>query len=385
MRINKQKIIKTLLTTMWICIGTGMVVLLVAAIHKKDLKACRGISIHIVGVNNNFFVDKKDIIKTIADNAGDEPVGLAMKYFNIRLIEQELQKDYWVKKAELFFDNNAILNVNVIEREPQARVFAMNGATFYLDTYIMVLPISDKFSARLPVFTSFPSDIKALNKADSLLLKDIVHLSTEISKDSFSMAMIEQVDITPARTFQMIPKIGNTMIEFGDASDVKSKLERLKLFYRKVIMKAGLNYYSSVNVQFKGQLVAKRRGAEDVLADSLRAKEMMQKIAELAQQRSNDSLSMIQQDDENNSTNESLIMNSFQREDADEPGSVMSEIQPQHVFGAKPPVVIKAVQSGPKPAVPVHEPAKQKPVAKPASKPIAKPVSKPTIKPNNDY
>ena len=38
-----------------------------------------------------------------------------------------------------------------------------------------------------------------------------------IRKDSFSMAMIEQVDITPQRNFEIIPKFGNTIIVLGDA------------------------------------------------------------------------------------------------------------------------------------------------------------------------
>ena len=92
--------------------------------------------------------------------------------------------------------------------------------------------MSEKFSARLPVFTNFPSDKRILAKTDSSLLADIKTISLALQKDSFNMAMIDQVDITSQRLFEMIPKIGNQLIVFGDATDVDAKLQKLKLFYR---------------------------------------------------------------------------------------------------------------------------------------------------------
>ena len=101
-----------------------------------------------------------------------------------------------------------------------ARVFTTTGATFYIDNGLTILPLSEKFSARLPVFTNFPSDRKVLSKADSSLLMGIKNVGIGIQKDSFSMAMIEQVDITPQRIFEMVPKIWYQVIVFGDWTDV---------------------------------------------------------------------------------------------------------------------------------------------------------------------
>ena len=54
-----------LLAALWVVIGTGTVVFLVAAIQKKDSKQCKGIDISISGASNNFFIDKSDIKKII--------------------------------------------------------------------------------------------------------------------------------------------------------------------------------------------------------------------------------------------------------------------------------------------------------------------------------
>ena len=43
----------------WIFIGSGTVVLLVAAIARRNNEHCARIEIEITGVQNNFFIDKK--------------------------------------------------------------------------------------------------------------------------------------------------------------------------------------------------------------------------------------------------------------------------------------------------------------------------------------
>ena len=349
---------KWVFNVVWLAIGTGTIMLLVAAIKKKDAQHCSGVSITIEGVNNNFFVDKKDILNSITTEVGGNPAGKTINAFDLRKLEAELQKDIWVKSSQLFFDNNNRLVVKVLEREPVARVFTTSGTTFYIDSSLTMLPLSEKFSARLPVFTGFPSDKMVLSHADSALLKNILTVSMAILKDSFGMALIDQVDITSQRNFEMIPKIGNTIIVFGDATDVEEKLKKLLLFYRQVIVKAGWNKYSEVNVQFKGQIVAKRKGAWDISSDSLRTLQLMKAIAENTERQTNDSLHIIATDNENNTTSVDIIQQSIQRDD--EHGSeVIEKSQPQGVSTSLVPAVVKPLVSA---------------IAKPAKKPV-------TIKP----
>lgn len=354
-----------LLTTLWIALGGATVFLLASGIKSKGTHQCKGVEINIHGVSNNFFVDKKDILNSIIASESANPVGKATGSFNLKKLESELVKNVWIKSAQLFFDNNEVLKVVVQEREPIARVFTTAGTTFYIDNELAMLPLSDKFSARVPVFTNFPSDKKVLSKPDSSLLGDVKTISLALQKDSFSMAMIDQVDINVQRMFEMIPKIGNQLIVFGDATDVDAKLQRLKLFYKEIMVKAGWNNYSVINVQYKNQVVAKRKGAEDFTADSLRTLQIMQTIATRTQQQANDSLQQIIQPDNNRNTVDStMIQQSIQRDDNDETGG----------FAGTPNAIII-----PAAVVPVTNNTKPVPV-KPEIKPIAKPVIKPVQK-----
>lgn len=381
--VNKKTITRWALICCWFAIGTGAIVLLVAAIKKKDAQHCTGVIITIEGVDNNFFVDKKDILNIITSAIGGSPAGKAVSAFDLQKLETQLQKDIWVKKAQLFFDNNNRLMVKVLEREPLARIFTTTGTSFYIDSAISILPLSEKFSARLPVFTGFSSDKMVLAKVDSAMLRDILSISLAIQKDTFNMALIDQVDITSKHNFEMIPKIGNTVIVFGDATDLKDKFYKVQLFYREVMVKTGWNKYSEINVQYKGQIVAKRRGAEDKSSDSLRTLQLMQAIAENAERQTNDSLHMIAQDNENNTTNIDIVQQSIQRDD--ERGQDMGEkVQSQGRSLLVIPAVVKpaiAKVSNPK-AIPVKKPVVTKPVI-PAIKPravVTKPIVKPTVK-----
>lgn len=347
--------------------GGATVFLLASGIRSKGERQCKAVDITIQGVSNNFFVDKKDIINAITVSEAANPVGRATGSFNLKKLEAELEKNIWIQSAELFFDNNEVLKVMVQEREPIARVFCVTGNTFYIDNDLAMLPLSDKFSARLPVFTGFPSDRKVLSKADSSLLGDVRTISLALQKDSFSMAMVEQVDITAQRMFEMIPKIGNQLIVFGDATDVDAKLQKLKLFYKEIMMKAGWNNYSVINVQYKNQVVAKRKGAEDISADSLRTLQIMQLLAARTQQQANDSLQIIQPDNNRNTVDSTMIQQSIQRDENVESGNSSGVAETANAI--MPPA-----------AVPANNAAKPPPV-KPETKPVVKPVSKPVQKP----
>ena len=368
--------------------------LLVAAIQKKDARKCTGVEVNIKGVNNNFFVDKNDILETITAICDGRPVGKTVGSFNLGAIEKALQENIWVKGAQLFFDNNEKLQVNVLEREPVARVFTTNGATFYIDSSLAMLPLSEKFSARLPVFTNFPSDDRVLLNADSNLLKDILTVSMAIQQDTFNMAMIDQVDITPQRNFEMMPKFGNTIIAFGDGKNALEKFSKLRLFYKQVMAKAGWNKYSEINVQYSNQVVAKRKGVEEVKADSIRTLQLMKVIADNAERLSNDSLQTITTDNEHNTTNSSIIQQSVERDD-NNPTANASEVTKPQGAGNEKLSPVKSVQQRAevkpaiitisKPAI-THTPvvlkpagANSKPPVKQTGKPKAATPSKPKV------
>ena len=120
--------------------------------------------------------------------------------------------------------------------------------------------MSDKLSARVPVFTNFPSEKAALAKPDSILLFGIVKLATYINTDSFWTAQIAQIHINGESKFEMVPLIGDQLILLGDAEQLDKKFKRLKAFYEQALVGQGINTYEKLDVRFDKQVVAVRRG-----------------------------------------------------------------------------------------------------------------------------
>lgn len=375
---KRYSIKKILLTTLWVVLGAASVLLLAAAIRKKDTSRCKGVEIIIKGADANVFVDEADIMQGIRQVESGDPVGKPVGAFNLKMMEAQLEKNIWIKSAELFFDNNEVLRVNVQEREPVARVFTATGNSFYIDQELTMLPLSDKFSARLPVFTGFPSDARVLAPADSSLLAEIRDVSLAIQQDTFCMALIDQVDITDRREFDMLPKVGNQLIRFGTGTDAEEKLNKLKLFYKEIMATTGLAEYSVISLQYKNQVVAKKRGAEDIAADAQRTMLMMQALAERAKQQANDSLQMIQQDNERNTVDSSMIQQSIEREESAQPSNTYEKPKPQEE-GATP--AVAQTVAAPAASVPAKQPAKPGP--KPAKPETGKPKPKAVMKKPN--
>ncbi|MDQ2863118.1 MAG: FtsQ-type POTRA domain-containing protein, partial [Bacteroidota bacterium] len=286
----------------WIILISGTVVLLVAAITKKNNEQCTSIDIDISGVQNNFFVAKKDVLSILEKSNGGRLEKRPVHSIDISSMETALQKNKWIKNAELFFDNNNTLVVKIIEREPIARIFTTSGLSFYIDSSLTRLPLSDKFSPRLPVFTDFPTDSTVLSKDDSNLVRDIRVVGEFINSNAFWMAQVDQVDITPGRTFDLIPKLGDQVTHFGNGDNHLEKFNNLLCFYKQVLTKIGWTHYSSISVQFKGQVVAVKRGSHEIKMDSLRSVEIMKSMIADAQKRSNDSanIQLKQSDDDDN-------------------------------------------------------------------------------------
>ncbi len=315
--ISKYTIGKILAAMIWIIIGSGTIVLLLAAIEKRNNEKCARIEIRITGVQNNFFIDKKDVISILEKTNTGKLEKMPLHSIDLASMETELKKSQWIKNAELFFDNNNVLEVRITEREPIARIFTTSGASFYIDSSLTRLSLSDKFSPRLPVFTDFPRDVIVLSRQDSNLIKDIRTLSQFINANPFWMAQIDQVDISFNRSFDLIPKLGDQVIHFGNAENCEEKFNNLLCFYKQVLTKLGWTHYSAIDVQFKGQVVGVRKGASEIKMDSLRSIQIMKALIADAQQHTNDStnIQLDQPTDDNSDINSSREIDNAPDED----------------------------------------------------------------------
>jgi len=263
-----QRIRKGLILAGWIILGAGILTLIIAAMQTKSTKPCRNVIITIKGDKDEQFISKADVALLLDKKGLDQLRGRSIREFNLRAMEEKVENNPWVRNAELFFDNNRNLCVNVDVSEPVARVFTMKGTSFYIDSSLNRLPLSERLSPRLPVFTGFPSEKVPGKGKDSLLLVEMKTVAGFIKNDPLWMAQIEQIDIDGDRGFIMIPKVGDHQIIFGGGDQIEDRFRKLYTFYTRVLAKEGWNSYSTINLKFEGQIVAERRNTRFIKSDT---------------------------------------------------------------------------------------------------------------------
>ncbi len=268
--INWKKIIRR---TCWVLSGIGLIVLTGAAMQHKKNKVCREVRIEISGAEKHLFIDEKDVMDLL--NTNGPVTGIPIQSLKLRQMEQMVEQNKWVKNAEMFFDNNQVLQIQIQERQPVARVFQTDGTTFYLDSSAVLLPLSNKLTVRVPVFTGFP----VTSGMDSVLVQQVIDLAKHIAADSFFSAQITQIDITTDRKFELTPLIGDHIVRFGEATDIDNKFSRLNAFYRSAWLQHGINTYETIDVQYKNQVVGIKQGTAKAYSDSAAALSLIKNTA----------------------------------------------------------------------------------------------------------
>ncbi|UPK69314.1 cell division protein FtsQ/DivIB [Chitinophaga filiformis] len=265
MQTKTRKVLRRIGTTlMWLGVLAGFVVILVAAVNDKNDGKCTGIVVKLLGDEANFFIEERDIKALITKDMDLNPVGKPIKNINTANLEKIVSHDPWVKNAEIFIDNQRKLNIKVTQREPVARVFTAAGNSFYFDTEGDKIPVSARYTARVPVFTDYPAEAVKPKAADSSLSAGIMTLGSYIMEDPFWSAQVEQVVITPTHEFEIIPKLGDHVIAFGDGTDVEKKFSKLLAFYKEGLNKVGWNNYARINVAYENEVVCTRRNGEEL-------------------------------------------------------------------------------------------------------------------------
>jgi cell division protein FtsQ len=249
---------------LWSLAGIALGVLLLSAVQRNNALRCSNVDIVIASFKNEMFISEADVQTIIEAELEEKIKSCSINKIDLRKLESKLQKDSWIKSAQLYIDNNQVLHVNVSERLPVARIFTVANRSFYIDSEAVVLPLSSYQVAEVPVFTNVPDRGKVVTPTDSIFWTQLSNVGSYILKDSFLLMQIGQLDITPEKEIELYPVIGNHVVKFGTPNNYQSKFKRLNQFYKQVLEKAGLNKYSVLDLRFDKQIVAKLRNANDI-------------------------------------------------------------------------------------------------------------------------
>lgn len=251
-KISIRKILQLLLTAV---VGTCCVIAIVSASRLEGGLPLKGEpQVHISNNRKYHFIDQKEILKLAIKDRNVDVKNTAVSKLDVRGIERAIKADPWVADAQVYIDIDRVMHMYVTQRVPIARLFRENGDSYYMDSSLHTMPLSESHTYYTMVVTNVPDIVN--DSVRRILMKKIATMVNVIRADSFWNAQVSHMNVDSVGEFELIPVLGNQRVRFGDTSRAKEKLGNLVAFYRNVLNRIGWDRYDLLDVRFKGQVVA---------------------------------------------------------------------------------------------------------------------------------
>ena len=226
--------------------------------HKSAV--CWKMDIEVEHLSGLYFIDNTSIEERILD-LGDPIVGSKLEAIRVDKIRQRLIDLPSVKSAEVYHTVDGILKVNVTQRTPLFRVINAEGESYYVDTDGGRMPLSQHYTARVPVLTgniTTPYAEAASSTEEVNLLAEAYELIQFIENDGLWSAQTEHIVVDSNNEFELIPRVGSARILIGKPTELPEKFKRLKAFYLEMAHNNNINKYKRINVKYRDQVVCER-------------------------------------------------------------------------------------------------------------------------------
>ncbi|MFT4678084.1 MAG: cell division protein FtsQ [Flavobacteriales bacterium] len=251
----------------WTAVLSGALVLLSFVHSSNENKTCWKVDIDISNSEKVLFVNESLIRQQISEEMGTLEE-TSMSSISIDRIRDIVLKNSGVSSAIVHKTIDGRIHIDAEQRVPNCRVLNADGSGFYLDREGWIIPLSNRYTAHVPVFTgalnesiqvSCIKEVISLNQLDKTRLDEIHKVANFLNEHSFWLAQIDHVWVEKDGDFIMIPRIGQHEIIVGNVDDLEVKMKKLEAFYQQTVNKANLNKYETINLKFRDQVVCKRK------------------------------------------------------------------------------------------------------------------------------
>ncbi len=227
---------------------------------------CSRVVIHITDSADYHFVTRRQLLNLVY-NGNNKIVGSPVRSIPVSQIEERINRLRELRIAEAYMAVDGSLHIYTDQRNPLMRVIPDEGGDFFIDEEGYTFRKRNLYTPRLHIVGGHVDITPAMLESVSVLdtnfkdttLRDIFHFVKFIKNNSFWSAQIDQVYVDSRDEIDLFPRVGNHLIHLGTTENYEGKLRNLEAFYEKILPLAGWNRYSFINLEFKDQIVCKRR------------------------------------------------------------------------------------------------------------------------------
>lgn len=256
----------------WALCGISIVFLTGFALSKHSSREVTGINIEVLPFGDHNFIPE-DNIKTLLISNGFTFEHQALSAVDIPVIEQLVLSVPDVETCEASITVEGQVQLKITQRRPIARFTNLSGESYYMDENGKLMPWSETYSAPVIFVNGNFVDSYAIMKdkdfsqidADSARntatpLDDVWNIVKKIDSDSFLRVQMIQLYLSPENGFELIPRVGDHKIIFGEAENIEGKFSKLHMFYMYGLNKTGRwTEYCSIDLRYKNQIVCTKK------------------------------------------------------------------------------------------------------------------------------
>jgi len=200
-----------------------------------------------IEISEDKFLTKDIVLQYIEKyNFDFDSVALTQLYLND--LEEILLKHPVVKKAEVYSNQQGVMNIKLQQRKAIVRI-KTTEADYYLDEYGFQMPLSKAYTPRVIVVSG---DANQQHHAS------IYAFIRKINESKFWKSQIMQLHFLGAEVV-LIPRVGNQKIHFGILVNSTEKLDNLYQFYKQGMPAKGWQTYSDISLKYNNQIVCTKK------------------------------------------------------------------------------------------------------------------------------
>jgi cell division protein FtsQ len=222
----------------------GLVVFLYSFTSKRnENRKIEKPTIEILDANNPF-VTPEMVNKLLIENFGGAST-IRKEKLDLKNIEQTINKHSLIDHSEVYVSVDGKLKTVITQKTPIARVFNNNNS-FYVDYKGNRMPLSENFSARVPLVYG---DINNTYSKDFVSLLKLVHDDDFLQKNIIGLTIL-----TDGSVIMKNRNYGYDII-FGRTIHMERKFNNYKAFFQKAVQDTLLDSYKTINLKFTKQVV----------------------------------------------------------------------------------------------------------------------------------
>jgi len=211
--------------------------------HRNGDRKLKKSNVVFVG-ENALFLKSETVNKLLIENKRDAS-SIRKDEVDLNKIEKTLNAQDMIEKSDVFVSIDGVLKAIVKQKTPIARVYD-GGHSFYVDYEGDKMPLSDNFTARVPIVSG------TINEKNN---KDLAALFRTIYDDAFLKKNIIAIQIMPNGSLKLFNRNYNYFIDFGRTMNVDEKFRNYKAFFQKAVLDSSLYKYNKIDLRFTEQVV----------------------------------------------------------------------------------------------------------------------------------